>query len=249
MPDTSSSRLPLLVLSVALGSALLVIAFLLGRESARTTTAVETKVPAPPVLEPVATTTSETEERRWPKWADLQEWEDLEDPYATEPTFARIEEQPDGTVLLSNREPTSETPRVPNDSSTGEPESEVSAYFLQMDVIRSEAGAGDPNSFAMDLIKATMGGSTSGFSQLISDTERMEQEARKVKPPPSCEDYHQANLDALAESHAVLEDMKTAILRRDIGELTAIAQQAAALQAKAKALQDMRRRILADAQR
>ena len=101
----------------------------------------------------------------------------------------------------------------------------------------------------MDLIKAAMGGSTAGFDRLISDTERMEQEARKVKPPPSCEDYHQANLDALAESHGVLEDMKTAILRRDIGELTAIAQQAAALQAKAKALQDMRKSILANAQR
>lgn len=120
---------------------------------------------------------------------------------------------------------------------------------MQMDVIQSEAGAGDPNSFAMELIKAAMGGSTAGFDELIADMQRMEREARGITPPPSCETYHQTSLATLAEGRAVLEEMKSAIMRRDIESLTATAKRAAALQTKAEALQQMRERISAEQSR
>jgi len=236
----------------ALSASLLAIAFLLGRESAR--------APAPTVgaevseLRALAPTTEPIEkgtERRWPSWADLDEWEDVETPqaYAVEPVSERIERRPDGTVMLSNRQPPVDEPGMKDGSPANRKASDVSAYFLQMDAIRSESGAGDPNAFGMDLIKAATGGSTAGFDQLIADTERMEQKVREVTPPPSCESYHQANLDALAESQAVLEAMKKAIARRDIRQLTAIAQQARTLQAKAEALQAMREQIDVDARR
>lgn len=206
-------------------------------------------VPSPPASKTaIPAVAEERKERRRPEWADLDEGDDSVNSHAIEPA-GRIEERPDGTVLLSNRGSAPDTPEVNGNSAPSERASAVSDYFLQMDVIRSEAGAGDPNAFAMDLIKTAMSGSTSGFDQLIADTKRMEQEARQVTPPPSCEGYHQASLDALVESEAVLEAMKSAIAGRDIGQLTSIARQAEALQDKAKAVQEMREQIMADVRR
>lgn len=240
----SSSRALLVGLSASLAVALIVIAFLLGRESARGPAA-ETTMPAPLVVKPEPAV-EEVEQRRWPRWADLDEWEDVEAPaFAAEPVGERLEHRPDGTLLLSNRGSTADAPRVTSDSTGSSTGSAVSDYFLRMDLIQSESGAGDPNTFAMGLIKAGLGGSTSGFDRLIADTQRMEEQIRSVAPPPSCEGYHDANLKALAESRNILEDMKTAFARREFSQITAIAQQAGTLQVKAKALQEMRERIIA----
>lgn len=116
-----------------------------------------------------------------------------------------------------------------------------------MDVIRSNAGAGDPNTFAMGLIKAGMGGATSGFDQLIYDTDRMTEELQRMTPPPSCQDYHQANIGARLESRELLQDMKLAIVSHDIQSLGEIAQQAAELQTRAEALRALREEIRASA--
>jgi len=226
-------------MSVALGAALLVIAFLLGRETARAPTVVATaEEPLAPPARPRSAV--EVEMRRWPEWADLEPLE----PVSTkevEVTPTRIETRPvepvhtfDGLVdeaRPTKRELVGEKPLA-------------TEYFLQMDVIRSEAGAGDPNAFAMDLIKAAMGDSMTGFDQLIADARRMEEEARRIVPPPSCEAYHQANLQALAESREVLEAMRAAISRRDLEALAPIAQKATALEEKVQSLQRMREQIM-----
>jgi hypothetical protein len=117
-----------------------------------------------------------------------------------------------------------------------------------MDVIQSEEGAGDPNVFAMGLIKSGLGGATSGFDRLIDDTERMEKEIRSVVPPAMCNGYHEASLEALAESRRMLESLSAAIAARDIGQLEQIARQASLLQAKTEALQRMRDEIRASTQ-
>ena len=252
MADSPSSRTLIIGLSVALAAALVVIAFLLGRESARAPALAEAEVPAPPALEPeIDARVGETEARRWPEWADLDEWEGFDETAPVEPTteVERIERRPNGTVLLSNRSASDPAPNAAATPSSNDRASAVSDYFLQMDVIHSESGAGDPNTFAMGLIKAGLGGSTAGFDQLLADTQRMEGEIRRLTPPPSCASYHEANLDALARSREILEEMKTAFARSDFSSLTTIARRAGALQHEAKALQEMRERIIADAQR
>lgn len=248
MGGPSSSRILLVVLSASLVVALMAIAFLLGRESARPPAA-EGRVPAPPVVEPEPIV-QRVEPQRSPKWSDLDEWEDVEEPtLAAEPARERIEHRPDGTLVLSNRGSTGDSSQAKGNSPTVAAGSQVTAYFLRMDAIQSESVAGDPNTFAMGLIKAGLGGSTSGFDQLIADTQRMEEEIRAVTPPPSCEAYHQMNLESLAESREIIDEMKTAFERRDFSRLTAIAQRAGVLQHDAQALQEMRERILADANR
>jgi hypothetical protein len=180
-------------------------------------------------------------------WADLEEWNDVAQPaaaVANTPAAERIERRPDGTVLLSNRSNADATPQATSKSPGDYGGSAVAAYFLRIDTIHSTSGAGDPNTFAMGVIKAGLGGSTAGFDQLIGDTQRMEKEIREVTPPPSCEAYHEESLVALSESRELLEDMKTAFADRDFSRLTAITQQASDLQVKAKALQEMREQIV-----
>ena len=236
---------------MTLGGALLVIAFLLGRESARGPSSAAVNLPAPPVLSgelgESVDGSEHGQERRWPEWADLEEWGGSE-PVKLEAGVVRVEERADGTVLLSNRNASTEPGAKPSPEPTSE-EREVSSYFSQMDVIRSHSGAGDPNSFAMGLLKAGMGGSTAGFGQLIADTQRMEEEAKSVTPPPSCQQYHGATLQTLAESRQVLEEMKAAFALRDFNRLTGIAQRAGTLQAKAEALRQLRDQIESAARR
>lgn len=231
-------------LATSLAVALLVIAFLLGRESTRSPV-VEASVSAPPFVEPEPIV-QDGEPRRWPEWADLEEWEDVKEAgFPAEPVGERIEQRRDSTPLLANLGSAVEKPQAAH-AAAG---SAVAAYFLRMDGFHAQSGAGDPKTFAMGLIKAGLEGSTAGFDQLIADTRRMEEQIRRVTPPPCCVDYHEANLAALAESRKILDEMKRSFAKRDFSGLSAVAQKAGTLQSKAQALQDMRKQIMADAKR
>jgi hypothetical protein len=246
----SNTKLPF-ALATALGVALLVIAFLVGRESVRNATGeapgAESQLPPVPRVESRAQGETSAERDPW-------KVRDEDYAYADEHrgSAGEIDRRPDGTVVLSNTRndeaaendpgaPPSTTPQAARASSHGA----VAEYFQQVDVIRSEAGAGDPNVFAMDMIKAGLGGATAGFDRLIADTDRMTREMKSVTPPPSCLSYHQATLQSLEEARGMLESMKGAITTRDMQSLSEIAQQAAALQAKAAALERMQEQIRA----
>jgi hypothetical protein len=251
MPDDSSNPKLLFALASALGLALLVIAFLVGRESGRSAGAPQLVAPFPniPLLAPQAQPEDQSDESR-----AVDPWQQRDEEYAN--TDARwepvdgIDERPDGSIVLSNTrhaveakldpaDPRAAGPSPPGDNSR----TAVTSYFTKVDAIRSNAGAGDPNTFAMGLIKAGMGGATSGFDQLIVDTDRMAQELKSLTPPPSCQPYHAASLGALEESLGMLKSMKTAIAARDIQALLAIAQQATVLQNKAEMLKDLQEQL------
>ena len=245
----------MLALCVALGAALLVIAFLLGRDSVRTVPgdAVSEEAARPARLQPDPgnRSTEKASRRRWPAWADPTDEDpsELQAAGASRGVVERIEAHPSkGFALTPNSSRTRPgTRRDAPVASASDPQGlRVRSYFQEVDLIQSEAGAGDPNAFAMDLIKGGLGGATSGFDQLIEDTRVMEQAMQDVTPPASCESYHQASIDALVESREMIERMKRAIVGRDIGELNAIALQSKALQRKAQALKEMRQRILAE---
>lgn len=252
MSTPASSRTAVIALSICLGAALVVIAFLLGRESMRgPKTAGGTHLPGAPVLTTEPDLLDEQQEpRRWPAWADPEEWNDVDEPAVAvvdTPAAERVERRPDGTVLLSNRSNVDAEPQATSKSPSDYGGSAVAAYFLRIDTIHSESGAGDPHTFAMGLIKAGLGGSTAGFDELLRDTQRMEKDIRQVTPPPSCEGYHEESLVALSGSRELLEEMKSAFAERDFSRLTTIAQQASDLQAKANALQDAREQIVGSA--
>ena len=248
-----------MALSVALGMALLAIAFLLGRESTRTAPAADTAVPE--TVPTVPASAPQPAPRPELDWEALEAREAVAaDAPAAGPAVGaapieRVERRKDGTLVLTNaphEERSALASDPPNDHNQAELSSgtreAVAAYFERMDVIRSEEGAGDPNVFAMGLIKSGLGGASSGFDRLIDDTERMEKEIRSVVPPTMCQGYHEANLEALAESREMLESLSAAIAARDIGQLEQIARQASLLQRKTEALQRMREEIRASTQ-
>jgi hypothetical protein len=233
----------------ALVLALLAIAFLLGRESARTSAGpaplAEVELPSPPIVEPA----EEYAPQPRPDWRALDRGEPAANSTSdTTPEMAeRIERQANGKFLLTNSGNEREVRAEPQDPQPGPNIATVSDYFRAVDAVRSEQGAGDPNTFAMGLIKAGLGGSTSGFDQLIDDTKRMELEMKQIRPAPGCEQYHQASIDALAEGRELLDALKTAISNRDIQGLTTMAQRAGELEAKAKSMDAMRAELEAGA--
>ena len=263
MSNGGPHRPLVLTLAGALGVALLVIAFLLGRESSRDAGHREPDEPAASATSESnapGDTPAENDERPWPEWANLDEW----DPSSAEPPVAqtyegRIEQHPDGRVLLSNRNldgsshspPPTGTPQPTPDPSTerirantSDPGS-VATYFQRVDAIRSSDSATDPNVFARDVLSATMKGSTDGFDQLIDDTRRMRDEMAALDPPAACLAYHRESIEALDDSRAILETMKTAIQSGNIGMLTQITQRAGLLQSRAETLEALRRQALA----
>lgn len=243
MADDSSNRRLIVVLASALAASLLVIAFLLGRlsgqsEHARRRTSPTDALPVAPE--------AESAPRELPALAA--------EPRNDAPVFApvepertavlRIDRRPDGRIVLSNTEPAEPSSASAQEDVPDTPDA-VRSYLQQMSVIHSAEGAGDPNAFAMQLIKAGLGGASSGFDRLIDDTKRMEAEIRSLTPPPVCERYHEASLQGVVESRKMLEDLKTAITKRDIDRLVAIAREAGRLQEKADALKAMEQEIRA----
>ncbi len=253
--ERGSDRRTVLALCIALGAALLLIAFLLGRESAgtarREAVSTEASRPAGVDPDPVERSTEEESGRRWPAWADLTD----DDPSgvraadSSRGVFEQIELDPTdsfGSTQNRNRPQPQTRPNVPGDARPGPQGMSVGAYFQEVDLIHSEEGAGDPNAFAMDLIKGGLGGATSGFDQLIADTKQMELEMQSLNPPADCEAYHEASIEALVESRDMIERMKRAIVGRDIEQLNSIALQSKVLQRKAQAMKEMRKQILAE---
>ncbi|MBT8470536.1 MAG: hypothetical protein KJN97_17450 [Deltaproteobacteria bacterium] len=254
MSERGSDRRTVVALSVALGAALLLIAFLLGRESAGApegeAVSPGASRPADVDPDPLELPTEDESSRRWPAWADLTD----ENPSRARATDSagrvveRIEGPPADSFAATQTQDPAQPQTRPNAAVKAPAEqqgSSVEAYFQQVDLIHSEEGAGDPNAFAMDLIKGGLGGASSGFDQLIADTKRMEREMYTLTPPVSCESFHEASIEARVESREMLERMKRAIMGRDIEQLNAIALQSKTLQTKARAMKEMRRQILA----
>lgn len=248
MTETGSNRQTVLALGIALGAALLAIAFLLGRESAQLppSETAEAELSSRRGVEREAEPSADEQiARQWPEWADLRDEPEHRPAGSTVIATEPIQRQ---TNDMLHRSGTARGPARqpgPRDSPPEPRDATVAAYFQEIDVIHSGEGAGDPNVFAMGLIKAGLGGSTSGFDQLIADTKQMELEMQRVTPPPSCQSYHDASLEALVESREMLETMKQAITGHDIEQLNAVALQSKNLQRKAEAIREMRKQLAA----
>ena len=156
-------------------------------------------------------------------------------------TLSNVNEKPS----QDRRAPTNQSRFAQMTPTPSEATASTDAYFAKLDAVRSEQEATNPKAFAMGLLRSAMSGSTEGFEKLLADTERMEEELRKITPPPKCAQYHHATLEALRESRVVLEELKDAMMRQDVDEITRVAQKARILQAKTTELQAMERELRA----
>lgn len=258
--SADTSRKAIWWLASALGLALLALAFLLGRESMRPTPMVEMPGDASSSeADPATAEASRVEEAPTTDSPTLDASATEESASSIDPVTpratARVERRPDGRIVLSNirdDKKRDERPAVKTRSAARKnrdrPKS-AGEYLDRMDAIRYGEDAADPNAFATALIKAGMSGSTEGFDELIADTEGMEQEMRSITPPPSCEKYHEASLEALGHGRAILIELKNAISTRDVSKVAEVAQEAAALQVKADELTRLETNLRAVRQR
>ncbi|MEM9728648.1 MAG: hypothetical protein AAF997_08690 [Myxococcota bacterium] len=241
MPTSGETSRSHRVLWGALAVALVVIAFLLGRESMRE---------VPPVSEPEASSTAPSSDfaATDPSSATVEEpaapvaWLDDSDSELPEVQYggeARIERRPDGRIVISN----SGGSPAPNDAASKPPRSvpasptEMSDYFEQMDAIRAGEEMGDPNAFAMGIVRSAFSGSTEGISSLVDDTAEIQSKMQAITPPAEAADYHEASLAALAQGKALMEDLQRAIETQDVQRLSGIAAKAKALQSTTRELE------------
>ena len=210
----------------ALVCALLAIAFLLGRISAKPAV-VTVAAPPPSVAAP----------------------ESVPSPLEREPASpAAI--PPTGNSPLPTAEPTgfpvpgSEIVSTPA-SAQGAPGSTISpdrqqiaAYFNQVDRLE-DMGAGDPQAFATSLLQSMSSGDFSGFDDLLAKARAQRQRLQSIAPPRACLEHHRLALALSADSVAMLERLKVALMKGDSTALLTIATEGRALETQTNQLKSM----------
>ncbi|MDP6579874.1 MAG: hypothetical protein QF681_04380 [Vicinamibacterales bacterium] len=214
----------LLVLgSTVLLTALLVVAYLLGRDAGRTEQAATgppaavAPEPVEPTVPPRATTRQSPRPQRPSAPAPL--------PPLTQPSPA----SPPSPAPVSE-------PAAPDDPVVDARErAEVARYFEQVDeVAGSSGGAGDPETLAMALLSQATGGDWSQFDEL-GDTQRsMLRRLRRLQVPSPCRNYHEKMVSLLEAGASLLDEVKQGVQSGDLGALSTLATTAQRLQAEAE---------------
>lgn len=160
-------------------------------------------------------------------------------PSSATPTFA---DPPPEDVVLVQRNGTvslvSPPSTAPSNSGTPSPaaSAEVLDYLDQVSRLTVGPAGTDQQAFAQQLLGESMGGDLSGFDDLIREAEVAEKSARALSPPPAAAQHHRQLVELLAESRRILQAEKEALAQKDPALLTGLLASAQSLEAKAKAL-------------
>jgi hypothetical protein len=218
--ETSSRRL-VIALASALGAALLAIAFLVGRMSAKP--AVVAVAAPPPVMTPSTSTPAEL---------------------SPEPSAATFPVAPSLPASPTSATPSTETALLPGappppasipGSSPSPDRAQIVAYFNQIDRLE-DMGAGDPQAFANSMVQSMSSGDFSGFDTLLSKARTQRQRLLSITPPRMCVDHHRLALTLSGDSVAMLERLKAAMVKGDATALLTIATEGHTLETQANQL-------------
>ena len=227
MSTVSIPRWLLATIVAALALSLLVVAYLLGRESGRSVASEAPFRPSRP-------------NRAQPATAP---------PASPAPVEPAAESVPAGHGSEAEAPALGPASAVESAAATATPVSPesrpVALYFARLDAIQIGDGGLSPEA-GQAMLTAMLQGDASGFDRLVADAERAERDAAAVVPPPECASYHRSLLDLLHESRTLLADLRSAIGSEDKDEVFAIASRASALQQRAEQLRgqenELRRR-------
>jgi len=223
-----ANRRVVIALGSALGLALLIIAFLLGRLSAKpevVTLATPTSNPsptapaalaAPESLTPPSEVASTTPDPAIP----------LDPPTAASATIHEVAPTP-----LSD----------PTAMATPERQ-QVASYFAEVDRLE-DMGAGDPQAFASSMMQSLSSGDFTEFDKLLEKARGQKQRLIAIVPPPSCADHHRLARTLSADSVAMLERLKAALMKGDSMALMSIATDGKALETQANQLKSLGEKI------
>jgi hypothetical protein len=216
-------RWVLVALVAALGVSLLLVAYLLGRDSGRgeaVEPAIRARRPAAARPAPAATPAA---------------------GFAVEPTVAPVE-WPTAGIARSEQPEVQAAPIQPSGASRHAASAEVDAYFSRLERIQLTGVSASPEA-AQAMLNAMLQGDSTTFDRLLADAERGEREVRGITPPPRCVAYHAALLDLLGESRALLGELKGAIGAEDPSRLMALGVSASELQRKGEALKEQEKAL------
>ena len=209
----------------ALGGALLAIAFLLGRISAK---------PEPPrvsAAEPLAA-------RRPSNPAAATTATDLTQGSGPETAGEARPSQTAGEApvpLTREPLPVAATPLARPSSADRAP---ITAYFVRVEGLE-DMGPGDPQAFAKSLMDSVTSGDFSGFDNLMAKSRNQRDRLRSIFPPPACVEHHRLALALADESLTMLERLRAALVKGDADALMIMADQGRALETQANQLKAM----------
>ncbi len=189
-------RRVIVVLAVALGAALLIIVFLLGRSSGRTAPSASAPAgsdqPAPGSgLPPDAPRPIEAA------------------PAAGDPTAGPL-------ATLGGTEATA----LADDGYRAQ----VARYFEELDAIQRDAKAwhGDPTTVAQAILQQAAEGKTSDFDALIESNRMLLVRLEGISAPPPCVEHHRRSVGTVGEGLHLLERVRSSLADHSVAELEAL---------------------------
>ena len=207
--------------------AIVAIAFLLGRESARSTEA-----PSASVALPEEATSSESV-------AGAPSRSSLPPPLALTPGTAA----PSGTAGPAPAErrararvsspPPNASPEPAVDTRTRD---SIASYFDTVDALGDGGvGMGDPNDFAMMILGESASGNFSTFDQMLSDQRDSLRQLRGMNPPGELRTHHRQTIELTQRGIRLLEQVKGGLESGDMTGLMTLSVTAQDMQSDAEA--------------
>jgi|GEM_PF-3809083 len=222
----------LLVILAVLLSALLFIAFLLGRESKKETL---------PLQEQNFTATAPPAEVREVFPPSVQPFSA---PSSSPAFFPQSRQTPQMPQALQSSPPPPAGPTPFNAPAIAEKET-VRNYFQQMDDIgSSEEMSGNLNEMASIMVQGAFKGDFSSIDDLIARCRRLQGQVQALVVPPPCTEFHRRTLEVMDGSIRLYEDLKKLIQKGDLSGLSRLTAQANSLKGAAKELENMQKEIL-----
>lgn|GEM_PF-1265240 len=223
----STKILVLLVLSLL--GAFVIIAYLLGRESARreSPAIVQTGVTSAQAIPsaPPVTAALSTEPAVQPPPAALPSYSIPQAPQAyqateTQPTYTYHTPAAPGVAAHA---PRGSAAAVQQSSGQMADREQVTQYFSRFDQIGAMTKSfDDPNAYAQEMLKQVTSGDTSGIDTLIENYQSFHDQIGQLAPPATCKEHQRQTMAVVSRSISNLNDLKSAIGRGDVSALTRI---------------------------
>jgi hypothetical protein len=227
-PARETIEIPKVWLALLAGGlllALLVVAYLVGRESGRRATGAATL--DPPAAAPMGGETSELAPLT-PAPAD-RVYPDPVQPGAPWPLEA---------------DPPAAGPQAPGWPGVAEPPAAadpqaaaVAAYFAQLEGHERQAKYwSNPQELAMTLIGEGAQGDTSGFDKLLEAHRAAERQIAAMSVPYPCQEHHRRTLAVLGQALALLEKLQGGVMSGDLEGLVLLSGESRELEAETRAI-------------
>ena len=197
-----------ITLAVALGLALMAIAFLLGRESQRGTPAALAPTAGPAGVVPGAAAPAPAEG----------------DP---PPEQTVPESGPGSAAAPFSAVPEAATPATAGPASAPDDavRARVARYFADVEAMQqaSKGWSGEPQAAAQQMLREAVSGNTEGFRSMGDATRKLAEQLRALPAPEPCVPHQQKTLEVLDLAGRVLDKMRSGLESGDMGALGAMA--------------------------